>query len=353
MAYEPWSGGTGTYVVDWDTVAALVKSHQTAKLQMESAQTKKASETRWWNPFSWSMPDVEWVEVDWDRVRDMSQVMSAIEVVNLINRSERNMRTEANHLRDMVRETGRVKERFLNRLHSAQQRNSREIEKSVQSYETQIGAAKFVRDTSAGTLMVGATFLSGGAAAAVVGVSSGLKGVAKFQDTGSLGAATLEATGNMIFWFIPVKAKASGAELSKLGEGVLLVVEAGWETGTSLVEGKTLVEALGTGGLKLTGPAVDKLFDSGQVKEIFERAAIPAKIDVGEFLRKQAAMMTKKQIEQRGGDFISQRVGRKRAAAQPNRARGPGSVARSALLDQERLLQLAIVHTDKGIGNGW
>jgi hypothetical protein len=87
----------------------------------------------------------------------------------------------------------------------------RNIDRSVGRGEIALQAATVVRDLSATTLVVGATFLSGGAALAVLGAGSALKGTGTYQDTGNVGAAFVDGTFTFVVGAIGVGAAANPA----------------------------------------------------------------------------------------------------------------------------------------------
>lgn len=133
------------------------------------------------------------------------------------------------------------------------------IELSVARGETGLAIAKQVRDLSATTLVVGSSVMTGGAAVAVLGGGSVLRGVSKYQTSGNIGSAVLSATGSFVVGAIPLgggslKAGASlaarvGGESIRYGERAALIVvgaqlDAQFEGATALIEGRSAREAL-------------------------------------------------------------------------------------------------------------
>jgi hypothetical protein len=96
------------------------------------------------------------------------------------------------------------------------------IDSTVNGLETAKAVAEFTRDASATILVAGAAVLSGGTALAVLGAGAGLKGTAKFQDTGNVGLAVVEATGTFIVGAIPIT--APGVSVSSADAKVLVFV---------------------------------------------------------------------------------------------------------------------------------
>lgn len=358
MTWELVETADGQYAVDWDIVGNVIRQYELAKLKMQSYTTVDISQSNWYNPFSWSLPKIVNIDIDWKAVRSATELNSFIETRRFRNAAQKQMRREAYALLEKLHRTVSLKEQFVHKMRAIQSQNAQSIDKAIADYDGHIDKAKFVRNTSAGTLMVGATFLSGGAATAVIGAASGLKGVAKYQDTGKVGAAVMEATGNFVFGMIPVKAGAAG--LTKIEEGCLVILEAQWETGIGLAEGKTFSEALGTGALKLTGPAVDKVFGSKPMINMLSRVSVPMNITLkggplaaGEFASKQLTMMVNAQRDKHGGNYMTQKFGAPAKAKNPPPGSAGEEVIRTALNPQEILLKLAIIHMRKGAGQGW
>jgi hypothetical protein len=150
-----------------------------------------------------------------------------------------------------IDEAARYKELFVDWMGDVQMQNMHNITKAVEDYESQIEIAKFVRDTSADGLMVGASVMSGGAALAFTGAGSFLKGTAMFQDTGSVGAGVMEGVGSFVFAYVKL-----GKTFSLKQDMVLALVQAPYKTGTELAGGASFGRAALIGALKLTGPFV-------------------------------------------------------------------------------------------------
>src|SRR5690606_37155944 len=152
------------------------------------------------------------------------------------------------------------------------------LERAVGRDQTAIDVAKVVRDSSATTLLIGATLLSGGtagAAFATLATGSGLKATTKYQDTGNLGAASVELAGNLIFGMIPIG--RAGEALKGAEKAAVLIMQANWSATVSLVEGKSLSESLASGALALIAdPVAGAIVGSPVVKKGLEKVAVPA-----------------------------------------------------------------------------
>lgn len=357
MAYELIQNGMTQYAVDWEVVERLLKSYWTAKLQLQTGSEVTLSDSHWYNPFSWSLPDISHIEVDWDLVKLDAAAYAGQEVETMRDRARFNASGVANELALRIDEAALFKEQFVNWMKKVQIKNSTNINKSVDDYEENIEIAKFVRNTSADGLMVGASVMSGGAAVAVMGAGSFLKGEGKYQDTGSVGAGIMEGVGSFVFAYVKL-----GKKFSFKQDMVLALVQAPWKTGTELVGGASFSKAALSGALKLTGPGVDRLFTTGFGKTVFDKVAVPIVINVNKsgvmenvaskFLGKMAAKTVQGNlIEKQGRDWLL-------GSSVQMQSSGNSSYKRSTLIDEatltdKYLLNLAFVNMSMGIGQGW
>jgi hypothetical protein len=278
MAYWFLQNDHGSYAIDWDIVYRIVRAYHTALAREQYATLVTTSESNWYNPFSWSLPDIRSVEVDWDRVRSSATKAADDDFNRLAEQAAtRDVRDVYRELSYMVTATGSYTTAFVDWLGAVQTGNMSRINSAVDSYGTAIEVAKFVRDTSADGLMVGATILTGGAGVAVLGGGATMKGWAKFQDTADLstdrrvGAAVATGVGNFMFGAF----KLGGMKLTGGEEAVVTILQAQWETGVALTEGKSVAASLATGSLKLAGPFVDRFFKLAPVSSLLERACAP------------------------------------------------------------------------------
>jgi hypothetical protein len=161
-------------------------------------------------------------------------------------------------------------------LREMQRATSREmsenIERSIRKGEIALEVATAVRDISATTLVVGSTVMSGGAAVAVLGGGSVLKGVAKFEDGGSVGSALMTATGTFVVGVIGLKdvtAAATGAQKMALTV-VGSAVDAQFEAVNALIDGKSGREAIAAA----AGRAGTDLIGAG-LGPVIERITLP------------------------------------------------------------------------------
>ena len=351
MAYELVQSGSTQFAIDWDIVRRIVKSYHTAYLQYQYSREVAMSDSAWYNPFSWSLPDLTHVEVDWDSVQTGTQIETDFDVQEMREKAKTNAAEVARRLEAMIDATRTNKEYFVDKMGAAQTKNMQAINKAVDDYDSHIEVARFVRDRSADGLMVGASVMTGGAAVAVMGAGSVLKGQGKFQDTGSVGAGVMEGVGSFAFAYVKL-----GKTFSFKQDMMLALVQAPYKAGTELVGGATLSKAALSGGLKLTGPAVDMLFKIGPAKTLFDKVAIPLMINYGgkNVASSVLSKFTGKAVQ--GGIELGAKkslLGSSNGNGATNGNSAQGQLIAEATLSDKYLLYLGFVNMSKGIGHGW
>src|SRR5688572_26139848 len=189
MGYELLANGPTQFAVDWDIVSRIVRSYHTASLQLAYAREISMSQSHWYNPMTWSLPDISHVEVEWHRVRRDAEAFARQDVRNMQVEAKYNAPRIARRLEALIDITAQKKETFIDWIGTVQTQNMVSITKAVEDYASSAEMAQFVRDTSADGLMVGASVMTGGGAAAALGGASFVKGVCRFQDSASVGAS--------------------------------------------------------------------------------------------------------------------------------------------------------------------
>jgi len=353
MAYEIVQNGNTQFAIDWDIVHRLRRSYWTACLQYQYSNEVTMSDSHWYNPMSWSLPDVSQIEVDWERVRRDAALNTDQEVQSMRQQAKHDARKVARDLAWGTDEAARYKELFIDWMGEVQTQNMHNINKAVDDYESKIEIARFVRDTSADGLMVGASVMSGGAALGVMSAGSFLKGQAKFQDSGSVGAGVMEGAGSFVFAYVKL-----GKKFSFKQDMVLALVQASYKTGTELVGGASFGKAALSGALKLTGPSVERLFKIGPTKTLFDKAAMPIVITYGgeniasTALSKFAGKTVQTRlIEKAGKNWLLGPSPQQDASPEPTRRRNV--LIDETTLTNKLLLHLGYVNMDNGIGRGW
>jgi hypothetical protein len=358
MAYSSVKSAGAQFEVDWDVVERLCYSYWQTYYQLECYEKIRMSESSWYNPFSWSLPETQTIEIDWDDVRGRARRACASDMFYYAQRASSSMREIALDVKYRVEQTAVQRRLFTSILKDVQAANLQAMDSAVDDYTGLIEASRFIRDTSADVVAIGSTIATGGAAAGLLGASSAMKGYGKYQDTGKVGASLLYGAGSLVLGAF----KIGGSKLTKGAEYTLIVVQGTLETGTSLLAGDTFAKAVGSGGLKIASAgAAQALFGASWVKTVFAKLPVPVNVwskvmddgvnkrylDVADKLIEKTA----KKMTEKGGKALI------KSALTPARKPEPAT-AQAALLDEVPveemlLLNFAIVNMAKGIGRGW
>ena len=125
----------------------------------------------------------------------------------------------------------RQDKRFMQMKKSAGSKTAASIDAAVKRGESTVGPLKAVRSACALGLVIGAGFLTGGAATSAIltaGAGASLTGIGSYQDKGKVGVASLEAGGALVSSFLGfTKGLETGAKvvlftLSSANRGVVL-----------------------------------------------------------------------------------------------------------------------------------
>ncbi len=360
MAYTTVKSIGAEYAVDWDIVERFCMSYWQTYYQLRCSETIRMSESSWYNPLSWKLPEIRTIEVDWDAVRANAHRACAADMFAYSRNASSSMRDIAWDVKYKVEQTAVQRRNFTNLLKEAQSANLSAMDSAVNDYSGLIEAARFVRDTSADVVAIGSTIATGGAAAGLLGASSAMKGMGKYQDTGKVGASVLYGAGSMLLGAF----KVGGAKLTTAGEYTLIIAQGTLEAGTSLAAGDNFGNAVQTGGLKIVSAgAAQALFGSSWVKRIFAKLPIPINV----WVKKQDDGVNKMFVDE--ANVLAEKVSKKLTekgtkslikptpGAQSSRVSEP-SIVQSGLIDevpleQTLLLYLSIVNMKNGIGHGW
>jgi hypothetical protein len=272
------------------------------------------------------------------------------------------MRSIAYDLKYKVEQTAAIRRTTKDWLREIQDANISAMQQAEDDYTGLIEACKFVRDTSTDIVAIGSTIATGGAAAGLLGASSMLKGVYKYQDTGKAGAAVLYGAGSMALGAFKIR----GAKLTSGGEYTLVIAQGILEGTTSLASGKSFGDAVADGGLKIAAAGTSQaIFSNGMVKDIFGRMPVPFTVfsvtsrsgveymaeDVADKLVEKTS---KKLVEKGIKSGVPAAAKRLKATPQTTILGGAGSgFIDDVPIEQMGLLYFAIVNMDNGIGRGW
>ena len=361
MTYEMYQNGRTQFAIDWELAERILKSYWTAYWQYDLGREVPVSESPWYNPMNWVLPRVSQIEVDWEKVRTGTEKRVAFDISQLRILARENAASVGWYLSDRMDEATRLKEAYLKWMRDIQTQNMDKIASSVDSYESGENVLKFVRDTCAEGLMIGAAVMTDGASVAAIGAmgsGSFLKGAAKYQDTGSVGAAVMEGTGSVVFAVAKIK---MGKNIPFKQEMALAIVQGVYKTNTDLVGGASFGKAAVSGAVKLTGPFTDRLFKLGMFKTVFDKAAVPIQIlytdSKGEvqnvtskLLEKSASKGLQKALEYGGKKLVDRFGSSPDSGAVTNNS---GALINEATLTNQLLVAFAVVNMDLGIGHKW
>ena len=239
LDYEFVTTGRGTYGISRTVVDRIAYDSARLKSLYANRTVVRTRESSWTDWIAMPLPEVQHVEVDFARARkDGNQFRAAFAGGDTLQAlgdwwAGRSRETDFEVLRECLfglEKEGRQAKRDLRKAQDDASGASRKsLRKAVARGEAAVEVAKFVRDTSADVVLVGAGVLSGGTALALGGAGSLMKGGFKYQDTGNVGAAAVTSVVSFVGLVIPGPVKGGNRALN-----------------AGLVFAKTKTDALGT-----------------------------------------------------------------------------------------------------------
>ncbi|MBL8247058.1 MAG: hypothetical protein JNK95_01675 [Candidatus Competibacter sp.] len=235
------------------------------------------------------LPTIEHVEVDWlavEKGADLEAARLAGDIWRnwLPSSGERTIE----HLIGLRKDTLEYDKKFWKQSNDAWRGTMAGIGTNVKTLEEVKKGLEIVRNASADILMVGATFLSGGALAGVLGARGFIKGAARYADTENIGFAVLEGGMQMVFGLMKVKV-GQAALFKDIEKGaavttnlVIGFVEAQHEVAMAIGSGKSISEALKRGGLKMGESAIGEVSGYLLSQLPWSNLAIPITINTKE-----------------------------------------------------------------------
>lgn len=271
MSWEFISNCDGDFIYNWVAVQQIARNFARAKSMVANAKTVEDNHL---NPF---VPDTASVEVDFKLVRKETDENSRQMVSVLRLRAENSATVVREELLSMMQQTRELNQKYEKMLKDAQHKTMRSIESAVGNGQVAESVFRGIRDVSAEVLILGATVSTGGAAGALIFVAGpALKGVAKYQDTGSWASAGIEfgvSLGlNKLGKVIDAK---QAAGLITQGENIMLNILATKASNAkdpiqAWVEGSSITEASASATAKSTAAAGTELAKSAGVDLIKE-----------------------------------------------------------------------------------
>jgi hypothetical protein len=376
MAYSLVRTRNAEYSIDWKTVYGIIRSHHRARLQYENAQEIRESQSPWYVPtLLGGMPDLWYVSVDWKRVEQAGQdaFIELAPIFYNISSSSLNVDRLVERLRFAQIETRRYNELYAKLARQASEKSFAAIESNLATLDTAVSTARWIRDIS-GSILIGAASAPAAAFGATAGagtlvlVGAGgtvIKTVAKYQDTGNMGVAAVEATANIISTVIPVFPRvksALGGYAPAAVDRVKVVISAVSDTLQAFIKGDSPGVALAVGtAAAATGTGGDAI--KTQLKKLTESAAVPISVKVGKDVSKKLLQGAARDllrdgeagqvdIDIRGGYENYARTSAHVDLPGRTNIQEPAGVA-DATISDEWLVKLAVVDMSKGIGHSW
>jgi hypothetical protein len=306
MPWETFKSNDGTYLVNWEALTRIFRSAARYRAIAQIAVVKVTEKHR-------IGPDLSSVIVDWDKVRNDTNVQTDIELRTFHAAAKTSMKSELNRLASLMDTADKNRDKFQNMLKNAQQTTMKNIEASVKNNEMVVRGLTVVRDGCADFIMVGATYLTAGAAgffaapawapAAATAASSLMKGGFAYQDTGKVRDAVATFSTNLLLGLGDLKVgaliKANGtSKAERLGMAIVWSkVKGVLDVPKSLIEGKHVNEAMSSGLVK-TAAATPVTAGAEQLKAILESRemlgwAIPVEVALNMLQDKGGELLAK------------------------------------------------------------
>ena len=169
-------------------------------------------------------------------------------------------------------------DQFQEMKRKAQRKTMVNIQTSVNLGEDALPVLEAIRDVSVNAFLIGATILSGGtlspATTALIGAGSVVKGSGKWEDTGRFQDGVVEASTEFVFGVVGVGVR--GLNASGPMKWALAFAVAANKSSVEVIKqnmsGKSIVQSMGRGGLKLADPVVAPDRQDGAVERGVGRA---------------------------------------------------------------------------------
>ncbi|MCX7324132.1 MAG: hypothetical protein NTZ14_06775 [Hyphomicrobiales bacterium] len=209
--------------------------------------------------------------------------------------------------------------------------------------------------------------MTGGAAAGVLVGGSALKGMAKYQDTGSVGQTIGTVTSSVVFGAFKVGPGFGLAKLTGKQEYILILAQGVYEGASTHMNGKPFTEAAAKAGAKIAAEAgLRTLFKVPLIKTLFEKLPLPIvwvpdkASSLGKRWVDKASDVAMKATEKTAATLTSKvglpAVGRAVMGSDgwaSNTTSQDSNPVADAIIHDEMLLKFAICRMDRGIGHGW
>ena len=239
----PWysiadASGRGGWAFDPDGAAHVIRSnHYNRELVRRSRLIRRNH--------GFLMPTTTEVETDFTNIRADVGRLAQVTVTELEREAAQNPRRLYEFLVSLRNDGESAGDSWRQMMRTASQASADAIDNNVSRWENGLSVARFVRDTSAGVLFVGATVLSGGTALAVGAGATGLTFTGGTQDNLANNQTMRQAMGNAAIstGFAVVTNLLVPLGLSAVGRGMTSVSATG-QAARSLTMGENVVLGL-------------------------------------------------------------------------------------------------------------
>lgn len=256
MPWETLKSNDGIYLINWDGLSRVIRTCKRAEAMNAYSEIKtEKGESGGWQVLGMRLPDLHTVEVDWQRVNLETNTRTENELRSFYAGARISMKAQLRNLVQMMEQADDDRDSFHEKQAEAQSKTQENIESRVETAETIVEGLKEIRDTSGEIVMVGATYMSGGAAVAFTAGGSAMKGFFAFQDTGRADRAVATFSTNLLMGAFDLKVGALTKVMKtadKIGIGILWAKsKAILDVPKSLIEGKSLKQAVSGAAVKL------------------------------------------------------------------------------------------------------
>jgi hypothetical protein len=357
----------GLYFIDYELIDRII--YDSAYFESKYANRKKVTTDE-----GIGLPETYHLEINYSRAKaDAKQAVQMHHVLrklittvreNWEQRSISMSQAEVEGLREWLFEReqrGRAaKNKLLEEQKSLSRSSMRNIKSSVHGWEAATTVARIVRDASGDILLLTAGALSGGTALALAGGGSVLKGVGKWEDSGSVAAGLLQTSVSFLTVFFP-----GGEAVKEYGAGaVTFVVFAKVKTefagnfAVALAEGKEVAEALVSAGVDtglgalahgVHGPFVPEAELKALLAHGIKQTPVPVDVTLKLIGAGGASALISGEATK---DAVTQQV--MAAARQQKNLRGRQELTRDVAICDPVLVDLAILGPDRNTpGRNW
>lgn len=271
MSYAKYETKDGSYLVDWEKVHDIMRGcylyqFARAELKVVTVEGEQIGEA-----------DLKEIRIPWSSIRPKASTATNSVLGPIIQNNDIGALYRLIHLvyfPQMVENKKVVRDQ----MSRVQTDNANSVNRLVEIWGGVIGVTKVVRDTSFTIVSIGAGIVGGPAGVALAAAASSGKGVAKYQDTHNIGSALIEGTASFITTIIPIGGASAGLKNSKTLDGVIVLIDASFDTTQNLVEGDSFLKAVTkAGGKQIVGKGFGKLanFHQKDVEKLIANSAIP------------------------------------------------------------------------------